>query len=607
MMPVIERDVVLQGVDENGNQTIDLPVTRLGNVEDTADIKEHPEKGDYIPLVDSADDGQMKKTPWESLQGGEGVQGPKGDPFTYEDFTEEQLEALRGPQGPAGANGEKGDRGEPGPKGDQGPKGDPGDRGPAGATDAAGVSYDNSASGLDAENVQDAIEALAASVPADMITVTGGGSLAVPAGLGPGPYTLELTEYQEGSGGASSGGVGQSMAGEAVEPAHGETVTAGEGAEIFNDFRARAYEADEFGELYFLTAGNVASGDYSHAEGEMTTATGRGAHAEGQGATASGAGSHAEGSATASGQRGHAEGSGTAEGMNSHAEGSGKAKSSYSHAEGSSTASNAYAHAEGKTATASGQASHAEGSGAKATGLYSHAEGQSTEATGESSHAGGKGTRADKFQYAIGTYNTALAGDLSTGTRFIVGNGASAAKRSNAFRVDTDGKTYAAGAHSSSGADYAELFQWADGNPGGEDRAGLFVVLEGAEIRLAEEGEDAVGIVSAAPSVVGDVYDDQWRGMYCRDVFGRILRDPDGAARINPEYDPERVYVPRSRRPEWDAVGLVGKLVAVDDGSCVPGGWCVPGPGGIAVRSGARSRFYVMERLDGNHVRIFVR
>ena len=32
----------------------------------------------------------------------------KGDAFTYEDFTEEQLEALRGPQG---EKGEKGDAG----------------------------------------------------------------------------------------------------------------------------------------------------------------------------------------------------------------------------------------------------------------------------------------------------------------------------------------------------------------------------------------------------------------------------------------------------------------------------------------------------------------
>lgn len=31
-MPIIERDVVLQGVDEHGNQTMDLPITRLGNI-----------------------------------------------------------------------------------------------------------------------------------------------------------------------------------------------------------------------------------------------------------------------------------------------------------------------------------------------------------------------------------------------------------------------------------------------------------------------------------------------------------------------------------------------------------------------------------------------
>ena len=61
--------------------------------------------------------------------GPEGHQGPKGDqgdPFTYEDFTTEQLAALTGPQGP------KGDQGEPGPQGPQGEKGDTGDTGPQG-------------------------------------------------------------------------------------------------------------------------------------------------------------------------------------------------------------------------------------------------------------------------------------------------------------------------------------------------------------------------------------------------------------------------------------------------------------------------------------------
>lgn len=54
------------------------------------------------------------------------TQGPKGDPFTYEDFTEEQLQALTGPTGPQGPKGEKGDQGSQGPKGDIGETGQPG-------------------------------------------------------------------------------------------------------------------------------------------------------------------------------------------------------------------------------------------------------------------------------------------------------------------------------------------------------------------------------------------------------------------------------------------------------------------------------------------------
>ena len=55
-----------------------------------------------------------------------GPQGPKGDPFTYDDFTNEQLNSLVGPQGPKGdpgIQGEQGPQGETGPQGPQGPVG----------------------------------------------------------------------------------------------------------------------------------------------------------------------------------------------------------------------------------------------------------------------------------------------------------------------------------------------------------------------------------------------------------------------------------------------------------------------------------------------------
>lgn len=57
------------------------------------------------------------------IAGPQGEQGPKGDAFTYEDFTPEQLEALKGPRG---ADGDIGPTGPQGNTGLQGPKGEPG-------------------------------------------------------------------------------------------------------------------------------------------------------------------------------------------------------------------------------------------------------------------------------------------------------------------------------------------------------------------------------------------------------------------------------------------------------------------------------------------------
>ncbi len=46
---------------------MDFPVTRLGNVEPDAEIKERPEAGDYLALVDGAGWSNLKKVPLEAL------------------------------------------------------------------------------------------------------------------------------------------------------------------------------------------------------------------------------------------------------------------------------------------------------------------------------------------------------------------------------------------------------------------------------------------------------------------------------------------------------------------------------------------------------------
>lgn len=64
---IVERDVVLTGETEDGQPTLDLPVTRLGNIEDSADVKETLEDADYFPVADSKT-GMLKKTPWSRMK-----------------------------------------------------------------------------------------------------------------------------------------------------------------------------------------------------------------------------------------------------------------------------------------------------------------------------------------------------------------------------------------------------------------------------------------------------------------------------------------------------------------------------------------------------------
>lgn len=82
--------------------------------------------------------GEPGKDGIEGPRGPQGEKGDKGDPFTYADFTDEQLAALKGetgPQGPIGPVGPQGPRGEtglPGPQGPVGPAGAKGDKGDSG-------------------------------------------------------------------------------------------------------------------------------------------------------------------------------------------------------------------------------------------------------------------------------------------------------------------------------------------------------------------------------------------------------------------------------------------------------------------------------------------
>ena len=317
---------------------------------------------------------------------------------------------------------------------------------------------------------------------------------------------------------------------------------------------------------------------------------------------------------------------GTTIGSYSHAEGerttaSGKA----SHAEGNeTTASGIYSHAEGERTTASSADSHAEGYNTTASGFYSHAEGYNTTASDGYSHAEGFNTTALEVQHAGGHFNNISTATESTnngtgtGTSFVIGNGTQNA-RSNAFRINDNGEVFAKSATISTGADYAEYFEWEDGNPNNEDRRGYFVTLNNKKIKLAKPNDYILGVISGFPSVIGNG-DEEWMGRYVFDDFGAPVIEEfeyenpiTGETKIgtkwkeNPDYDNTRPYIQRSKRQEWDAVGMLGVLSVRDDGTCVPNKYCKITDGSIATLSEDKSDYRVLERVNDNVVKIVFR
>ena len=174
------------------------------------------------------------------------------------------------------------------------------------------------------------------------------------------------------------------------------------------------------------------------------------------------------------------------------------------------------------------------------------------------------------YAFTVGCYRS--ANSAYSLAQFMSGDGSTNPFSDREFNLRGDGQAYADGSWNGGGADYAEYFEWSDGNPDEEDRRGISVVLDGNQIRPAVDGEDPIGVISGNPSVVGDAAWNKWSGKYLRDDYGTyILEDyevvnDEGETviqqrrKLNPAYDPDQEYVSREDRPEWDCVGLMGKL-----------------------------------------------
>lgn len=174
-----------------------------------------------------------------------------------------------------------------------------------------------------------------------------------------------------------------------------------------------------------------------------------------------------------------------------------------------------------------------------------------------------------------------------------------------------------------SGADYAEYFP---NVTEGIIPPGSLVARQGKRVRLARPGDRVLGVVSAAPSVVGNAAGLSWSGAKLRDEWGAIVYEEREVCRFettddegvvyryqglvtkcpvkipadaerwmsrdpvrNPAFDPSQAYSPRQARPDqWTCVALLGQVRVRIGPDVEEGDYLTPGLDGCAVGTLAR-------------------
>lgn len=131
----------------------------------------------------------------------------------------------------------------------------------------------------------------------------------------------------------------------------------------------------------------------------------------------------------------------------------------------------------------------------------------------------------------------------------------------------------------SQNADYAEVGQWADGNPNSENRIGYFVSIDdtqaGTTIIKATSTKDVRGVVVTAPAFSGNCSADKF------DSNGNLLK-------------------------QYAYVAVMGLVSVIDNGTCTINERCMPNDSGTAVPSSNNLGYQVIDRIDDTHILIAV-
>ena len=173
------------------------------------------------------------------------------------------------------------------------------------------------------------------------------------------------------------------------------------------------------------------------------------------------------------------------------------------------------------------------------------------------------------------------------------------------FIFTGNGNGFADGTFSNNGADYAEFFETNDGN---SIDVGKTVVFDGNKVRASTLSDDASAILGVVrpkvdginSMIIGNTAWNSWTNKYLHDDYGRFIMEdysvtewvvktyedgtqqtesyetdkipedvivPDNAVvktqqrkKLNPDFDKDEEYKPRSERDEWVIIGMLGQI-----------------------------------------------
>ena len=195
---------------------------------------------------------------------------------------------------------------------------------------------------------------------------------------------------------------------------------------------------------------------------------------------------------------------------------------------------------------------------------------------------------------------------------FLMGYGQDGAKYENTTidMSSTSGNIKTKGTVSSGQnfGDYAEYFESQSGQA---IPNGTIVTLDGRYVRKAQINDKPIGIISGTAGVILGDQMFHHKDKFLKDEFGVTLtqielkewEDDEGNKYSeevevpipNPDYtEYEDDYIPRSERPEWNVVGLVGQVFTRFKGELKPNDY-IKAENGVGVRDNVNGYYRVLE------------